>query len=172
MNCSECLELSFATCNYLEFDLGLEGDTAYWIWIEDKFGTIYKQPVLTDVDGNFTLNPNDYPDGLFNEYNKFTLSISSSETVNDNIAFTYGYVEYECVLFSFYKQGETTDGSVPDLASCRNNYTATTDPDNTQDISKNYCVGNEWLNNTLPKTFWKCTKNDLNAAVWQNIPFG
>jgi hypothetical protein len=45
------------------------------------------------------------------------------------------------------------------------NYTATANPTTTDDDSKGYSVGSDWLNTSTGK-FYKCLTNTTGAATW------
>jgi len=47
----------------------------------------------------------------------------------------------------------------------KNNYTATSNPGVSNDITEGYEAGSQWLN-TSTNTFFKCAKNSNGAAVW------
>lgn len=100
MNCSECLEASYPICCDFEVDIGIADDD-YWVWITDKFNNVYKREV-TVFNGSFGISVEDFIEGLFTENNKYTLNISTSETVNTREEFTSGYSSYTCLVFDFY----------------------------------------------------------------------
>jgi hypothetical protein len=48
------------------------------------------------------------------------------------------------------------------------NYGATTNPDEDNDVTEGYIRGSIWINTTL-NTIWICSKNTNGAAIWQKI---
>ena len=65
---------------------------------------------------------------------------------------------------------EITDSEIYDgrifISAIKDNWTATTDPDNNDDTNSGYEIGSRWVN-TAKRSFFVCTDATAGAAVWR-----
>lgn len=97
LDCDECKELSQLLSN-LVIAAGLAASTAYYIWVVDKFGNIYRDQYITNGAGSFTLLNSNYPDGFFNPYaGAFTLITTMDQAGTVIVPMVFSAVDYNCV---------------------------------------------------------------------------
>lgn len=103
--CQSCYAVSFETCTAnTSISAGLDINTVYYLWVEDKFSNFYLQQVTTNGAGNFQIDFSAFPDGLFTEYaGYFTLTVSTSSAFSTDETLTFNGTDYNCILFDFKK---------------------------------------------------------------------
>lgn len=122
MACSKTAFIEFKDCesSYL-FEVGLTPNTSYFYEITDKFGNVYQKAFTTDVDGYFSISPNDFPPYLFtNAGGNFTLIVKESLTDCGVVDFDYCEDTFDTIVFSFIKNAE--NGNVPIVDKCQKVY--------------------------------------------------
>lgn len=99
--CPECYAVTLKQCSgEIQLIAGLTPLTDYLVLIETAFGKHYAVEYTSDADGSIVIDLSDYPNGLFNTQDNFTLTVvtelnSSAETL------TICEIEYTCVQLSF-----------------------------------------------------------------------
>lgn len=99
VNCDECYELSVSDCLPVAITTNLTPLTAYWLICTDKTGARYDVQFTSDANGDFTIDPDNYPTGLFNPYaGKFEFIVSLSDINVTPIEMTIGSLTYSCII--------------------------------------------------------------------------
>ena len=101
MECPKCYDFTVESClDEIVFQLGLDAlpNYAYYtIMFEDIFGNIYTQDVVTDINGDFTIDTTtaDFPEGFF----ATTRDISVVVTDDNGLAvkFIVDLIEYDSI---------------------------------------------------------------------------
>lgn len=111
MDCPKCFEFTLSDClDSFVVDAGLIPETTYYYRITDKFGNKYSGSFETTNDGRFTIDVDDFPQGLFTAYSgAFTLEVSLNLIPFSPVNFWLCDVEYPCISFSFGKADATWD---------------------------------------------------------------
>lgn len=104
--CELCFKTELLGCDSpLEIG-GLEPYTAYYFFLEDKFGNNYTGQFQTDIGGNAVIDFTNYelPEGFFTPYSgEFEFSVSTSDTEKTFEDLLIGYAAYPCIIFSIKK---------------------------------------------------------------------
>jgi len=99
VNCDECYELSASDCLPITIATSLTPTTVYWLICTDKFDNRYDVQVTIDANGDFTIDPDDFPSQLFNKYaGKFTFVLSVSSVTVTPVQFSVSGATYSCVI--------------------------------------------------------------------------
>jgi len=99
VNCDECYELSASDCLPITIATSLTPTTVYWLICTDKFDNRYDVQVTIDANGDFTIDPDDFPSQLFNKYaGKFTFILSVSAINVTAVQFSVSGATYSCVI--------------------------------------------------------------------------
>lgn len=99
VNCDECYELSVGDCLPITIATSLTPATVYWLICTDKFGNRYDVQVTVDANGDFEIDPDNYPTGLFNPYaGKFVFILSVSQVSVSAVQFSVSGATYSCVI--------------------------------------------------------------------------
>ena len=99
VNCDECYELSVGDCLPVAITTNLTPSTAYWLICIDKFGNRYDVAFTSDGSGDFTIDPDNYTSGLFNEHaGKFEFVVSLNAVNVTPVAMTIGSTTYNCII--------------------------------------------------------------------------
>lgn len=98
--CKDCYPVRFTSCFTQEVELGLEGNTTYYLWVYDHFNNVYVVSVTTDGNGSFIFDPNDFPEGLF-AVGSFVIYISDNDDTNSREPFNVEEQAYNCVLLTY-----------------------------------------------------------------------
>jgi hypothetical protein len=77
-NCDECKsELGVVCFATLNIKTELSANTSVYLWVRDKFGNLYRDPIMTEYDGAIIIVSDDFPDGLFHLPQIFDLFVTS-----------------------------------------------------------------------------------------------
>ena len=102
MACNNIFEQQIGNCvsGNLHSFAKLEANQEYVLSIKDKFGNIFNQDIVADVNGEFDLNVDSLPQNLFNPYagNFFLTAKKPQACVNST--FLICEVEYTAIKFS------------------------------------------------------------------------
>jgi len=102
VNCDECYELSASDCLPITIHTSLTPATVYWLICVDKFDNRYDVQVTVDGSGDFIIDPDDFPTGLFNQFaGKFVFLLSVSAVNVVPAQFSVSGATYECVVVSW-----------------------------------------------------------------------
>lgn len=102
VNCDECYELSASDCLPITIPASLTPATVYWLICVDKFNNRYDTQVTVDANGDFIIDPDDFPTGMFNQFaGKFVFILSVSAVDVIPIQFSVSGATYECVVISW-----------------------------------------------------------------------
>lgn len=102
VNCDECYELSASDCLPITIPTSLTPATVYWLICVDKFDNRYDVQVTVDASGDFVIDPDDFPTGLFNQFaGKFVFLLSVSSVNVVPVQFSVSGATYECVVVSW-----------------------------------------------------------------------
>lgn len=89
MSCKGCLKIIAQSCaSKLRLVLKLEKNKNLVVYIEDKFGKVYKQGVTTDAEGSVFIDMSQFPEGFINPY-------------SGDMNITFKEKEDDCALFEF-----------------------------------------------------------------------
>ena len=101
--CESCYLQTVEACSAaVTLSVGLTPATAYTVWMQDKFETIYKQDVTSDLSGNIELDL-EAVDLSFTPYSgDYLITISTSADTNTTEQLTIATVHYNCINLSFY----------------------------------------------------------------------
>lgn len=102
-SCESCFVQSVGSCSAaVTLSVGLTAATAYTVWLQDKFETIYKQDVTSDGSGNIELDL-EAIDLAFTPYSgEYLITISTSDETNTAESLTISGSTYSCINMSFY----------------------------------------------------------------------
>ena len=99
VNCDECYELSVGDCLPILINSTLTPANVYWLICTDKFGNRYDTQVTITAGGDFSIDPDNYPSGLFNPYaGKFTFILSVSQVNVIPVSFSLSGATYSCII--------------------------------------------------------------------------
>jgi len=102
VNCDECYELSASDCLPITIPTSLTPATVYWLICVDKFDNRYDTQVTVNGSGDFIIDPDDFPTGLFNQFaGKFVFLLSVSAVDVIPVQFSVSSATYECVVVSW-----------------------------------------------------------------------
>lgn len=96
-DCKTCIvfERDFSTLN---FQAGLTFPNSYYLFVRDKFNTLYKVLVSVNADGSFDLDPNAFPNGLFGVDTGMTeLYLTTDQAGLLQVVMTFAGNPYYCV---------------------------------------------------------------------------
>lgn len=100
--CDSCYQIFFSYCpSSLTFHTSFSMVESLYVWLQDKFGNVYMQPLTTNVDGTFTLDMSQYPNGMFN-YNAgfFYMYLTTDYLGKDLVTIPYGVSPaLSCIVF-------------------------------------------------------------------------
>lgn len=89
MSCEGCFKIQAQSCTgKLRLVLGLEANLNLVVYIEDKFGKVYKQGITTDAEGSVFIDTTNFPKGFTNPY-------------AGDMKITFKVKEDDCALFEF-----------------------------------------------------------------------
>ena len=99
VNCDECYELSVGDCLPITINTSLTPATVYWLICTDKFGNRYDVQVTVDANGDFEIDPDNYPSGLFNPFaGTFVFILSVSQVSVTAVQFSVSGATYSCII--------------------------------------------------------------------------
>lgn len=99
--CPECYAVTLKQCSgEIQLIAGLTPLTDYLVLIETAFGKHYAVEYTSDADGSVVIDLGDYPQGLFNTQDNFTLTVVT-ELNGTAETLTICEVDYACVQLSF-----------------------------------------------------------------------
>lgn len=102
VNCDECYELSASDCLPITIPTSLTPAAVYWLICVDKFDNRYDTQVTIDASGDFVIDPDNFPTGLFNQFaGKFVFLLSVSAVNVIPVQFSVSGATYECVVVSW-----------------------------------------------------------------------
>ncbi len=101
--CESCFLQPVESCSTnVTLAVGLTASTAYTVWLQDKFETIYKQTITSNGSGNLVLDL-DAVDLAFTPYSgDYLITISTSADTNTTESLTIAGGTYNCINMSFY----------------------------------------------------------------------
>ena len=105
IDCGSCFEQDWIACyGILTIEAGLDADTGYTIFIQDRHGNYYSQAVTTDSDGAFTVDLTAFDEAIFHKDSGcWTITASLNALVNEPEIMVIGYQEFTCVKVNFYE---------------------------------------------------------------------
>lgn len=99
VNCDECYELTVGDCLPQLITTNLTPSTAYYLICTDKFGNRYDVAFTSTVGGDFSIDPDDFPSKLFNQFaGKFEFVVSLSNVSVVPVSMTIGSSTYSCII--------------------------------------------------------------------------
>lgn len=103
IDCGSCYEMDGVACyGILTVVAGLDADTEYTIFVQDRHGAYEKQTVTTDASGDFVLDLSAFPDGMFTEFSGcYTLIASLNALLPVPEVMVVGYEEFSCIKVKF-----------------------------------------------------------------------
>lgn len=130
LDCKTYNEVTVSNCDGYVVEANLASETAYFLIVLDKFRNLYYSEIVTDFDGSFTIDPNDFPDKLFNVYGgMYEVYISTNSSGTDKVEMTINSTAYDALLATYTV---CCDGSI--AVDCDNDFDFA-EPCNTQYIA-------------------------------------
>lgn len=114
MSCQTCFNVEVPECpSSILLKAGLQANTAYYIWITDKFGEVYKQSCTSDANGSVLLSVSGIPTGTLNRHaGNFIIEarLADSNCEPELMQFCCDGVStnYSCVCASFVQASESS----------------------------------------------------------------
>jgi hypothetical protein len=98
--CNDCKDVNIANCDEL-FDLsGLNAETGYKLVFTDNQSNVqYTYFDSTNEEGIITIDTTNFPDGVFNPYSTYTVSIY--DNAGNPMVLSMDAVEYDCYRLTF-----------------------------------------------------------------------
>lgn len=98
--CNDCRDVNIANCDEL-FDLsGLNAETGYKLVFTDNQSNVqYTYFDSTNEEGIITIDTTNFPDGVFNPYSTYTVSIY--DNAGNPMVLSMDAVEYDCYRLTF-----------------------------------------------------------------------
>lgn len=98
--CNDCKELNIANCNEFFELTGLNPETGYKLVFTDNQSNVeYTYYSSTTEQGVITIDTTNFPDGLFNPYSSYTVSIFDNS--GNPMVLSLDAVEYDCYRLTF-----------------------------------------------------------------------
>lgn len=96
--CDVCYSMELATASSFNIPAGLTPNENLYLWVRDKFGKLYMNPVQVNEDGSFTVLASNYPDGFFNRYaGGFTLFLTTDDQGEHIVPMSFSALNYNCL---------------------------------------------------------------------------
>lgn len=86
-------EVCFASLN---IKTELSANTSVYLWVRDKFGNLYRDPIMTEYDGAIIVDSEDFNEGLFQLPQIFDVFVTS-DINGDNILPLFSSPTYNCI---------------------------------------------------------------------------
>jgi len=101
--CDLCYELTAVSCyGLINLEVGLDANTSYTVFIQDKFVNYYTETIISDGIGSLLLNLDNFPDGLFTPFSGYyTISVSTNSLNNTFEDLTLEGETYSCIKAKF-----------------------------------------------------------------------
>lgn len=98
--CNDCKELNIANCNEFFELTGLNPETGYKLVFTDNQSNVqYTYYDSTTEQGVITIDTTNFPDGVFNPYSSYTVSIFDNS--GNPMVLSLDAVEYDCYRLTF-----------------------------------------------------------------------
>ena len=98
--CNDCKELNIPNCNEFFELTGLNPETGYKLVFTDNQSNVeYTYYSSTTEQGVITIDTTNFPDGLFNPYSSYTVSIFDNS--GNPMVLSLDAVEYDCYRLTF-----------------------------------------------------------------------
>lgn len=98
--CNDCKELNIANCNQFFELTGLNPETGYKLVFTDNQSNVeYTYYYSTSEQGVITIDTTYFPDGVFNPYSSYTVSIFDNS--GNPMVLSLDAVEYDCYRLTF-----------------------------------------------------------------------
>ena len=100
--CDSCLQTSVEWCEDIWFATGLTAATSYEVRVTNHLSQVYSQNVISDSDGNITIDISKFPEQFFNPYGGiYTLEVYNTSGVLQDII--NAYEPWPCIAFDVYE---------------------------------------------------------------------
>jgi len=137
--CDTCERLTLPACDVLySIVAGLEGNTEYFVSMEDMFNRMYTQSVTTDANGDFSIDASatEFPAGFFTpEAGGLTIKVFLDEELTDQQDIVNNGTQYTCIQLAFQYVVTTTSSYMPDFERIIDDYSRHIDDDTYSNIA-------------------------------------
>ena len=100
LSCDHCFVIDLTQDDLINVGAGLAPASTYYLWITDKFGNQYSDPITVNSDGSFDIDAANYPSGMFNpSAGVFDLFLSSDTGGSDIIPMMFNAIAFNCLKF-------------------------------------------------------------------------
>jgi hypothetical protein len=103
LNCDTCKELTFTDGGAINIaPTGLVAGTEYHLFVIDQFNKSHHALVTINENGSFDIDPNDFPNKLFNAFaGKPEIYLSTTSDGDYDVPLVFSGTSYNCILGTF-----------------------------------------------------------------------
>lgn len=121
VTCDTCNQVTAFSCQpTYQLTTGLDPNTTYYIKITNRLNTAYTQEVLTDINGDITIQADDidFPAGFWVPVNQpITVTVFSDSDYSTQVDLTANGTIYQCIELNFEYLVSTTSSYMPEFSN-------------------------------------------------------